>query len=352
MRWWCLGGAVVAGVGCAASGGTPLEHAIEPRPTLEEELLLLPDVESPVDSEPPAELAPTPRPAPPTVSCDEPSIPAAIAPREDGAADGAVSYDDDAFQFVIGATIGGTAVSLRIDDFALSQVRSHGEAVDADVVAVGRGAALLVHHNLDRSVDPPRFFRSRWSELWWIPPDFVSGECMQPIEVEGTQHQTAWATDDGVCLADALGTTQHFKAEGGTLVRTDAECSRRAAPQHDWSIPSKEALQTWVERGAPEPLTYLEVGRVRRLRPLPRLTVFAVDAVWSSPASFEEGEPVDQYPATRLVVFDDRGAAPEVSWHYAAIGNHCHAKRRGTAIACGRRRFRFTPAGVVVVSGH
>lgn len=338
---------------------------------------------APVSSNAPAEpeertptptvAAPSPDPSPPTpapvavepptraLGCsDDVHLRGEVVPRSDGAADGSVREEqgDDQTWYVLSTTLDGKPVDLRLDAFELTEGQRHGAVIAIDPVDVGGGVLLLVHHDLDTLVDPPRFFASRWTDVWWIPPDFRTGDCPRPIETEGQQHQTAWVVDDGTaCLSDALGATRRFAVDGQAIVDapTIEPCETRAAEQRDWMKLDREMLHRAAKSGVGVDSDSLGgdclvLERVREFALASDLRVFALDVHWENSARYEKGEDVPKYPSTRLVAFDTREGATRARWYYAEVGGQCRARRRRRSVSCGSRTFDFSSPGKVTVT--
>lgn len=272
---------------------------------------------------------------------------------------GAPSAHPEGEDIVISTTLSGRHVELRMDSYAFRNAQSGNGAIAAvDVVPIGGGSIVLVHHNLDFVVDPPRFDRSRWSELWWFPPSFQSGQRPEAVALGGRLHWSAHSpVERTLCLSNAAGETTRFETHGETLNRHAGAgaCRARLARQRDWywevTVDTQGSLVSEVA-GTPQRWAghddYLQHQQVRSLRLGPQLEVFAVNAFWSDDGQYLPGETVPQIRSTRLVIFDARSGELIVRWFYASFGHYCRARLRGDELVCGRR-FRVREDGAVEV---
>jgi|GEM_PF-2439821 len=257
----------------------------------------------------------------------------------------APQFDNDWTVVTFGAELGGRAVTIEVGAYALNSASGHGNIIDLDAVPVAGGVVLVSHHNLDEVVDPPRFFRSRWTEAFWLPPSMRSGDCPQSIALDGKQHHTAWSpSSNTLCIADALAQTRRFTAGDGHLREESGlgPCEQRAARQRDWSTdpikPFDPRAFSETEEATLQSKTF-SLGK--------GLDVYAVDVEWVCEACFEDPKDAPVYKATRLVVKDRRGPTARSDVYYASIGRYCKAKRRGSTLQCGEHTFEFPGDGIV-----
>lgn len=298
-----------------------------------------------VDDEP----APTPKPVSRGEGCaDEEPIIATIANAETGAPRLAPHRDDETYTYAFTANLDGQPMRVDLPIFEFTMFgRGNGNIVDIDALDFGGGAVILSHHNLDEVVDPPRFFRSRWSEAYWLPATSESGDCPQAIALEGNQHQTAWSpSPESLCIANALGQTRRLTLNDGTL-REESQlgvCAPRLARQRDWGHVRDEILDTHKRSETED-----EVSKTKKFTLGSKLDVFAIDVQWSCEACHENPKDAPVYKSTRLVVADRRGDVPRTDVYYASVGRYCTPKRRGKTLQCGEQSFAFPGDGVVTV---
>ncbi len=342
MRRWSV--VLLPLVGCTPVLTQPGELAAgEPVATAPAALPTVP--EQAVDE---AELPP-PDPEPPGSSCPA-EDPMSVSVFEADVGESAPPhYNDDSETYVFAANLDGRPVRVELPAYELTFLgRGNGNIIDLDVLEFGGGVLLLSHHNLDEVVDPPRFFRSRWSEAYWLPPASESGDCPQTVPLKGKQHHHAWSpAPETLCIADALGQTRRLTLDGETLRHASepGACEPRLARQRDWTPAPDEAADPSIpwqpEEGS---------SKARKFALGSKLDVFAVNVEWTCEACHEDPDDAPVYESTRLVVRDRRGDAPRSDVYYASIGSYCKPKRRGKSLQCGERSFTFPGNGVVVAA--
>ncbi len=234
--------------------------------------------------------------------------------------------------------LGDRVIEAQVERQKFENSQSGNGAMFAlDTVPIAAGTLVIVHHNLDAYVDPPRFASSRWSEGWWFPARMRSGDAVTQVFLRGQQFlQGNVHEQDSICVTDALGNPELYVAQGDTLVLSETAdaCVRVVAPQPEPVF--VRSGERWSTTGD----DYLAIEHSRRLGS----GLYAVRAAWSDGGQYEEGEDVPAYRSTRLLVTDASGA---VQWYYLHTTAFCDARRSADAIVCGARRFRLENARLI-----
>ncbi len=350
----CVLSMVVPVVACTPADPAELSVPEDPvAPPSSEERPSIPD----------ARPADAPSPSREPLHCDAESsiklrVAAAATPRKVPTARTSESFE----QLVLELELGGTPVDVQLAYGEVQDVSGFGAIEHIEVVAVGEGAILITHHDLNRHVGRPRFFRGVWSDALWISPDSVTGDCAMQISTDRSGHTAVWSpAADNVCMAAPWGETKRLIIDGGqiTPVSTLGPCEARLPAQHHWIIPDRSEMVAAAKRGSTlffEAGGEVTLGRIEMFELIPGVTVFTADYEWSCGACDEAGEDADERPfrgsRTRLLVYDDRGPKPRAHWYDArwespSRRGRCRPSKRGKTLRCADRTFEIEPDGTV-----
>lgn len=245
----------------------------------------------------------------------------------------------------VAITLAGATSTLHLTSTALDH--DGGLAVRARSTSVGTGAIVIVDHNLDAVVDPPRFLRSRWSDVYWVPPTFASGSPLALVPIDGVQYFEGFTNEDGsACLSDANGPVVRLVERDGLLMRTETVgCPPRVAEQRELVFHRIGVTGIIVADDAHGGDEYLSIEHTLPLAE----RVFLVHAAWRDGGSYDEGAETGAARSTRgvrttrLVVIDGDG---HLHWWYLDVSAHCEARTAavsGSSVSfrCGSVEFRL-----------